>query len=189
MLIRLAIIEAENRQIEREIAAITTQAKPDEIETIEAIVESTDTPRQPKTGHRRVPGLTLAEETNLKSLEKYRDFLREKHSRLEENASTKYTLKEKRVEMQNLFDAKQTELDQERERRLTLRNRLRLYHLVLRTIKKYIEDENAVSTPRTESQLLEDVILKAIYESINLFRRSMLFFDHIDVLMKRVLFR
>lgn len=189
MLIRLAIIEAENRQIEREIAAITTQAKPDEIETIEAIVESTDTPRQPKTGHRRVPGLTLAEETNLKSLEKYRDFLREKHSRLEENASTKYTLKEKRVEMQNLFDAKQTELDQERERRLTLRNRLRLYHLVLRTIKKYIEDENAVSTPRTESQLLEDVILKAIYESINLFRRSMLFFDQIDVLMRRVLFR
>ena len=116
--------------------------------------------------------MPFAEETNLKSLEKYRDFLREKYARLEENASTKYTVKEKRMEMQNLFDTKLVELDQERGQRLTLRNRLRLYHLVWRTIKKYIEDERNITTPRTKSRLLEDVILKAIYESASLFRRG-----------------
>lgn len=56
LLIRVAIIEAENRQIEREIATIVNETKPDESKSIEAIVESTETSRHPKTGHRRVPG-------------------------------------------------------------------------------------------------------------------------------------
>lgn len=105
-------------------------------------------------------------------LEKYHHFLREKYSRLEVNASTKYTLKEKRIEMQSLFEGKLLDLDKEREQRLTLRNRLRLYHLAWRTIKKYIEEEKTASTPRTDSVLLEDVIMKAIYESANLFPKS-----------------
>ncbi len=117
-------------------------------------------------------GLTFEEETNLKALDKYRDFLREKYSRLEENASTKYTIKEKRNEMQNLFEQKLSDLDKEREQRLTLRNRLRLYHLVWRTIKKYIEEEQTSPTMITDSVLLEDFIIKAIYESANLFPKS-----------------
>jgi hypothetical protein len=109
-------------------------------------------------------------------LEKYSDFLREKYSRLEENASTKYTIKEKRIELQILFERKLAELDNEREQRLTLRNRLRLYHLAWRTIKKYVEDENDSSNTRTDEVLLEDVIMKAIYESANIFPKSIDFF-------------
>ena len=117
-------------------------------------------------------GLTFAEETNLKSLEKYYDFLREKYARIEETAITKYTNREKRIELQTLFEQKLAELDSEREQRLTLRNRLRLYHLVWRTIKKYIEDEKNSANPAADSRLLEDVIMKAIYESANLFPKS-----------------
>lgn len=192
---RLAIIEQENRQIEREIARISNQTKIDESKSIKLIVDNIDTSLQPQTGHRRVPGLysiifffinriffmmiyfnsglTFEEETNLKSLEKYYDFLREKYSRLEENATTKFTLKEKRIEMQNLFERKLAELDKEREQRLTLRNRLRLYHLVWRTIKKYIEQETSSSSNiNTNSILLEDFIMNAIYQSVNLFPKS-----------------
>ena len=117
-------------------------------------------------------GLTFAEETNLKILEQYHDFLREKCSQLDENASTKYTNKGKRTEMQNVFERKLLELDREREERLTLRNRLRLYHLAWRTIKKYIEEEQTLTTNATESRLLEDVVIKSIFESMNLFPKS-----------------
>ncbi len=112
----------------------------------------------------------------MKSLEKFYDFLREKYARLEETASTKYTIREKRIELQTLFEQKLAELDNEREQRLTLRNRLRLYHLVWRTIKKYVEDQNNLSNPKADSALLEEVIMKAIYESANLFPKSMILF-------------
>jgi len=113
-------------------------------------------------------GLTFAEETNLKPLEKYYDFLREKYSHLEENASTKYTTKEKRIEIQKLFEEKLADLDKEREQRLTLSNRLRLYHLAWRTIKKYGQQESATSI------LLDDLIKKAVYESTQIFQKSIL---------------
>jgi len=76
--------------------------------------------------------------------------------------------------MQNLFERKLSELDKEREQRLTLRNRLRLYHLVWKTIKKYIEEEKTSSTINTNSILLEDIIMNAIYQSSNLFPKSIL---------------
>jgi hypothetical protein len=190
---RVTIIEEENQQIEREIAEILNETKLEEVKSIKVLVDSVDTSPQPQTGYRRVPGyiqllyhsvidrflfigLTFAEETNLKSLEEYYDFLRLKHSRLEETASTKYTIREKRVELQTLFEQKLADLDNEREQRLTLRNRLRLYHLVWRTIKKYVEDEKNLSNTRTDSVLLEDMIMKAIYESTNLFPKSIIFF-------------
>ena len=167
------IIEQENRQIEQEIAEVLNQAKLDEIKATKApSVSNVDTIPQPRTGHRRVPGLTFAEETDLKALEKYYDFLRDKCARIEENASTKYTTKEKRIEMQNLFEKKLSDLDKEREQRLTLRNRLRLYHLAWRTIKKYIEEDK--TSINKNSILLEDVIRNAIYESSNLFQKGIL---------------
>ncbi len=113
-------------------------------------------------------GLTFAEETDLKTLEKYYDFLREKYSHLEENASTKYTTKEKRIEIQKLFEEKLADLDKEREQRLTLSNRLRLYHLAWRTIKIYGQQETKTSI------LLDDLIKKAVYESTDIFQKSIL---------------
>jgi len=108
----------------------------------------------------------------LKSLEQYYEFIKKKSTQIDENISTKYTTKDRRVEMQNLFERKLAELDKEREIRLTLRNRLRLYHLAWRTIRKYIEDEKSSTTTKNESQLLENVILNAIFGSINLFPKS-----------------
>jgi hypothetical protein len=169
---RLAIIQQENRQVEREIAEVLNQAKLDEIKPSKPILNNTDTTPQPRTGHRRIPGLIFAEETDLKALEKYHDFLRDKCSRVEENAASKYTTKEKRIEMQNLFGRKLSDLDKEREQRLTLRNRLRLYHLAWRTIKKYIEDESTSTSVKKNSLLLEDVIMNAIYQSSNLFPKG-----------------
>ena len=108
----------------------------------------------------------------MKSLEQYYEFIKKKSTQIDENISTKYTTKDRRVEMQNLFERKLAELDKEREIRLTLRNRLRLYHLAWRTIRKYIEDEKSSTTTKNESQLLENVILNAIFGSINLFPKS-----------------
>lgn len=132
-------------------------------------------------------GLTFAEETNLKVLENYRDFLREKCARLDDNAISKYTTKEKRWEMQHLFERKQAEFDHEREQRLILRNRLRLYHLTLKTIQQYLDDQEKQSAAPDDA-LLEDVILKAIYQSLNLFakRKSLSLFlvswiDRVDL--------
>jgi len=82
--------------------------------------------------------------------------------------------------LQNLFEKKLSELDKECEQRLTLRNRLRLYHLAWRTIKKHIEEEETASSSKTDSILLEDVIMKAIYESVNLFQKSIVFFFKIS---------
>jgi hypothetical protein len=56
---RLAIIEQENRQIEREIAEISNQTKIDETKSIKSISEDIDTSPQLNTGHRRVPGSIL----------------------------------------------------------------------------------------------------------------------------------
>ena len=167
---------------------LLNEVKNDETKSVkETKIENENSPRF-RTGHRRIPGytfqlfmfeideyflfegLTFEEETNLKYLEKYRDFLREKFSRLEENASTKYTTKDKRIEAQNLFNQKLSDLDKEREKRLTLRNRLRLYHLAWRTIKKYIEEGQQSS--RTESILLEDTLTNTIYESSATFVKS-----------------
>lgn len=118
-------------------------------------------------------GLTFAEETNVKALENYLDFLRAKYARFEENATTKYTSKERRSELQQLFRTKQHELDQEREQRLILRNRLRLYNLTLKTIHDYIEAENNADPLKANNQiLLEDAILNALYQSLNIFARS-----------------
>lgn len=119
-------------------------------------------------------GLTFAEETDFKALEKYYDFLREKHLRLEENASTKYTIKEKRTEIQGLFEQKLADLDKESEHRLTLRNRLRLYHLAWRSIRKFIEEKQTSSLMRMNSTLLEDVVMNAIYESSNMFSKGII---------------
>lgn len=120
-------------------------------------------------------GLTFAEETDLKALEKYHDFLRNKCSHLEENASTKYTTKDKRHEIQHLFEQKLSDLDKEREQRLSLRNRLRLYHLAWRSIKKYIEEKQTSST-KINQDLLEDVIKNAIYESSHMYSKCIMNF-------------
>ena len=72
--------------------------------------------------------------------------------------------------MQHLFERKQAEFDHEREQRLILRNRLRLYHLTLKTIQQYL-DHQSEQQAATEDALLEDVILKAIYQSLNLFAK------------------
>ncbi|CAF3689467.1 unnamed protein product [Rotaria sp. Silwood1] len=165
-------VKQENKQVEREIAEVLAQIENEETTSAKEIIQNTDTSSQLRTGHRRIPGLTFAEETNLKELEKYRDFLRDKHSRLEENASTKYTKKEKRIEMQNLFEQKLSDLDKQREQRLTLRNRLRLYHLAWRSIKKFMEEKETSSTMKINSTLLEDLIMNAIYESSNIFPKS-----------------
>ena len=106
-------------------------------------------------------------------MQKYHDFLRDKVRRLEENASTKYTTKDKRVEVQNLFNQKLSDLDKEREKRLTLRNRLRLYRLAWRTVKKYIEDGQHLSKTKTKSILLENALINAIYESSSTLPKSM----------------
>ncbi|CAF3312584.1 unnamed protein product [Rotaria socialis] len=169
---KLAIIEQENKQLEQEIAKLLAQKKSNEPDSIKKTVSDTDTLQQPQTGHRRIPGLTFAEETDFKALEKYHDFLREKHLRLEENASTKYTIKEKRTEMQSLFEQKLSDLDKESEQRLTLRNRLRLYHLAWRSIRKFIEEKQTSSSMRMNSTLLEDVVMNAIYESSNMFSKG-----------------
>jgi hypothetical protein len=78
--------------------------------------------------------------------------------------------------MQDLFERKLADLDKEYEQRLTLRNRLRLYHLAWRTIKKCIEDEKTPSTTKTDLVLLEDVIMNEIFQSANLFPKSIIIF-------------
>ncbi|CAF1013438.1 unnamed protein product [Rotaria sordida] len=177
---KLAIIEQENKQIEREIAEVLTQIEDDETKSSKEIINNTNTFTQPRTGHRRIPGLTFAEETDLKELEKYHDFIRDKYLRLEENSSTKYTKKEKRIEMQNLFEQKLSDLDKQREQRLTLRNRIRLYHLAWRNIKKFTEEKQTSSIMNINSTLLEDVLMNAIYESSNIFPKSENDDDDID---------
>ena len=120
--------------------------------------------------------MTLVEEMDLKLLDKYHDFIRIKYATFEQSLPTKYTSKEKRFEMQKSFEQKQIQLDKERETRLVLRNRLRLYHLALRTIQKYIDDEiSSASSSNTDQILLEDAILNALYKSLNLFATSSYF--------------
>ncbi|CAF3672996.1 unnamed protein product [Rotaria socialis] len=120
------------------------QARVDEIETAKEAFSNIDRSASSGTGHRCIPGLTFTEETDLKSLEKYYDFLRDKYSCLQDNAATKYTMKEKRTEMLQFFEQKLSDLDKDREQRLALRNRLRLHNLLRRTIKKYIEEKQTL---------------------------------------------
>ncbi|CAF1348353.1 unnamed protein product [Adineta ricciae] len=162
---KLSIIEQDNRRLEAELADIVNQTKLNESKVSQSTNENSSSFPELYTGRRRIPGLTLEEQTDLKTLEKYYEFIRDKSSELDYNASTKYTTKEKQREMQALFEEKLAELDKERAHRLTLRNRLRLYHLVWRTIKKYAEKETG------NSMLLEDLIKKAVYESTNIFQK------------------
>ncbi|CAF1130451.1 unnamed protein product [Adineta ricciae] len=162
---KLSIIEQDNRRLEAELADMVNQTKLNELQVPKPTNENSSSFPELYTGRRRIPGLTLAEQTDLKTLEKYYEFIRDKSSELDHNASTKYTTKEKQREMQALFEEKLAELDKEREHRLTLRNRLRLYHLIWRTIKKYAEKETG------NSMLLEDLIKKAVYESTNIFQK------------------
>jgi translation initiation factor 2 beta subunit (eIF-2beta)/eIF-5 len=53
---RLAIVEQENRQIEREIDEILNQGKTDETKSIKSIVNNINISSQPQTGYRRIPG-------------------------------------------------------------------------------------------------------------------------------------
>jgi hypothetical protein len=55
-MIRVAIIQEENRQIEREIAQALNEIKIEEKKSIKVIVDNVDTSKEPQTGHRRVPG-------------------------------------------------------------------------------------------------------------------------------------
>ena len=103
-------------------------------------------------------GLTFAEETDLKSLEKYYEFLREKYSRWETSLSKIYTTKDKQLDLQRIFQRKQSLLDEERERRFLLRNRVRLYNLVMESIRNY-------ARTRVNPSLLDETILKVIYQS------------------------
>ncbi|UJR30025.1 hypothetical protein I4U23_017570 [Adineta vaga] len=163
---KLAVIEKDNRRLEAEINEIVTQTKLNEPEIPKTTNIDPNSFPELYTGRRRVPGLTLVEQTDLTTLKKFYEFLQSKSSEFEHNASTKYTTREKQIEMQALFEEKLAELDKEREHRLTLRNRLRLYHLVWRTIKKYGEKDP------TNAMLLEDLIKKAVYESTNLFQKG-----------------
>ncbi len=52
----MAIIQEENRQIEREIAQALNEIKIEEKKSIKVIVDNVDTSKEPQTGHRRVPG-------------------------------------------------------------------------------------------------------------------------------------
>ena len=106
----------------------------------------------------RYLGLTFAEETDLKSLEKYDEYLREKYARWQTSLSKVYTTKDKQLDLQRLFQRKQSLLDQERERRFLLRNRVRLYNLVMETIRNY-------ARTTVNSSLLDETILKVVYQS------------------------
>lgn len=103
-------------------------------------------------------GLTFAEETDLKSLEKYDEYLREKYARWQTSLSKVYTTKDKQLDLQRVFQRKQSLLDQERERRFLLRNRVRLYNLVMETIRNY-------ARTTVNSSLLDETILKVVYQS------------------------
>ncbi|CAF0760088.1 unnamed protein product [Adineta steineri] len=170
---KLAIIEKENRKLEGEINEIVNETKTFEEELMKPFIEKNNNENnntlQLRTGRRRIPGLTFAEQTDLKTLEKYYDFLRNKYSQFEENSVKNYTTKERRNEVQELFEEILSQLDKEREQRLTLRNRLRLYHLVWNIIKTYCTKEKKISI---NSVLLEDLIKKAIYESTDIFQKS-----------------
>ncbi|CAF5080837.1 unnamed protein product [Rotaria magnacalcarata] len=98
--------EESNKVDGTRIAQLLAQARVDEIETAKEAFSNIDRSASSGTGHRRIPGLTFTEETDLKSLEKYYDFLRDKYSRLQDNAATKYTMKEKRTEMLQFFLSK-----------------------------------------------------------------------------------
>ncbi|CAF4105024.1 unnamed protein product [Rotaria magnacalcarata] len=103
--------EESNKVDGTRIAQLLAQARVDEIETAKEAFSNIDRSASSGTGHRRIPGLTFTEETDLKSLEKYYDFLRDKYSRLQDNAATKYTMKEKRTEMLQFFLSKSCEQD------------------------------------------------------------------------------
>ncbi|CAF1121622.1 unnamed protein product [Didymodactylos carnosus] len=62
----------------------------------------------------------------------------------------------------DLFTRKQKELDTIREERFILRNRLRLYHIALKTIESYMENN--------QNGILEDAIMKALFESSSSFK-------------------
>ncbi|CAF1530985.1 unnamed protein product [Rotaria magnacalcarata] len=147
--------EESNKVDGTRIAQLLAQARVDEIETAKEAFSNIDRSASSGTGHRRIPGLTFTEETDLKSLEKYYDFLRDKYSRLQDNAATKYTMKEKRTEMLQFFEQKLSDLDKDREQRLALR-----------------KTNLALSTIKIHSNSSEDFLINAIYESSHMFPKS-----------------
>ncbi|CAF0741871.1 unnamed protein product [Didymodactylos carnosus] len=91
---KLSIIETDNKRLEDEINQINDEQVTETYRTVDT------TEDVQKTGHRRVPGLTFEQETDMQALEEYYQFLKEKLHRLQQNATTKYQSRQKKIDLQ-----------------------------------------------------------------------------------------